>query len=223
MTKIDIRSITRTSWLRKCEPLAVKMIALFCAVITLLLPLPWTTAQAYEVLLNTVAEIYFSPKGGCTEAIASEINRAKSEILVQAYSFTSRRIVQALADARTRGVIVQIILDKSQMTARQSAAAYAASHEIPTFIDRVHAIAHNKVMIIDSLTLITGSFNFTEAAEESNAENLLIVRSSSLADLYRKNWEGHRKHSEEYGAKGGMTVSDKERGRQSVVDYQAIK
>jgi phosphatidylserine/phosphatidylglycerophosphate/cardiolipin synthase-like enzyme len=164
----------------------------------LLFPLPWTTAQAHEVLLNTVAEVYFSPKGGCTEAIVSEINRAKSEILVQAYSFTSKKIAKTLADAHARGVSVQVILDKSQRTARLSAAAFTARNGIPTFIDRDHAIAHNKVMIIDKLTVITGSFNFTKAAEEGNAENLLIVRSSAMAQIYRTNWNDHRQHSVEF-------------------------
>ena len=35
---------------------------------------------------------------------------------------------------------------------------------------------HNKIMLIDGDTIITGSFNFTKAAEESNAENLLVLR-----------------------------------------------
>lgn len=201
MLKINIPSITKTSWQRKREQVSAKMIALFCAVLMLLLPLPWTTAQAHEVLLNTVADVYFSPKGGCTEAIVSEINRAKSEILVQAYSFTSEKIAIALVDAHTRGVSIQIILDKSQVTARLSAAAFTSSNGIPTFIDRKHAIAHNKVMIIDNLTVITGSFNFTKAAEESNAENLLIVRSSALAQLYRDSWNDHRRHSGEYSGR----------------------
>jgi phosphatidylserine/phosphatidylglycerophosphate/cardiolipin synthase-like enzyme len=149
-------------------------------------------------LFNAVAEVYFSPKGGCTEAIVSEINGAKSEIVVQAYSFTNNEIAEALADAHTRGVSIQIILDKSQGTARRSVALYTSRSGIPTFIDHAHAIAHNKVMIIDKATVITGSFNFTKAAEESNAENLLIVRSFALARQYRESWNDHRRHSEEY-------------------------
>ena len=201
MLKIDIPSITITRWLDKREQLAAKMIASFYAVLMLLLPLPWATPYAHEVLLNTVADVYFSPKGGCTEAIVSEINRAKSEILVQAYSFTSKKIAKALIDTHTRGITVQIILDKSQRTARHSAAAYSSRNGIPTFIDRAHAIAHNKIMIIDKLTVMTGSFNFTKAAEEGNAENLLIVRSSALAQFYRANWNEHRRHSKEYSGR----------------------
>ena len=61
-----------------------------------------------------------------------------------------------------------------------------------------HAIAHNKVMIIDKAVLITGSFNFTKAAEEKNAENLLVLRSKELARTYIENWQRHKEHSVRY-------------------------
>jgi phosphatidylserine/phosphatidylglycerophosphate/cardiolipin synthase-like enzyme len=73
-----------------------------------------------------------------------------------------------------------------------------ANMRIPTFIDDEHAIAHNKVLIIDKEAVITGSFNFTKAAEEKNAENLLIITAKPLADLYLKNWQNHREHSMAY-------------------------
>ena len=69
---------------------------------------------------------------------------------------------------------------------------------IHTLIDAEHAIAHNKIMIIDKETVITGSFNFTKAAEEKNAENLLILKSKELAKLYIDNWNKHKKHSRDY-------------------------
>jgi phosphatidylserine/phosphatidylglycerophosphate/cardiolipin synthase-like enzyme len=74
---------------------------------------------------------------------------------------------------------------------------------IPTKIDSAHAIAHNKLMIIHGETVITGSFNFTEAAEEKNAENLLIIKDKDLAGRYIENWKLHTGHSEVYGGRGG--------------------
>ena len=59
-------------------------------------------------------QVYFSPKGGCTEAVVRELGKAKTNVLVQAYSFTSAPIAKALVDAHKRGVIVQVILEKSQ-------------------------------------------------------------------------------------------------------------
>ena len=70
---------------------------------------------------------------------------------------------------------------------------------IPTYIDAKHAIAHNKIMIIDGTTLITGSFNFTKAAEERNAKNLLVVRGNAeLVKKYIANFQEHLEHSEKY-------------------------
>ena len=53
-------------------------------------------------------------------------------------------------------------------------------------------------MIIDGKIVITGSFNFTKAAESKNAENLLILQSPELAQIYTENWNRHREHSEPY-------------------------
>ena len=167
----------------------------------LLLPLLFiaicSTGHAADLVLNNVpAKVFFSPNGGCTEAIIDEINNAKKEILVQAYSFTSAPIAKALLKAHKRGVRVQVILDRSQRTARYSSASFFANSGIPTFIDAAHAIAHNKVMVIDGGTVVCGSFNFTRAGEEKNAENLLILRSAELARLYKDNWNRHKEHSE---------------------------
>ena len=126
------------------------------------------------------------------------IREAKSEILVQAYSFTSAPIAKALIDAHKRGVHVQIILDRSQRKERYSSADFTAHAGIPTYIDAAHAIAHNKVMVIDKAVVITGSFNFTKAAEGNNAENLLVLKSKELARGYIENWERHKEHSERY-------------------------
>ncbi len=68
---------------------------------------------------------------------------------------------------------------------------------IPTFIDDKHAVAHNK-MIIDKTGVIAGSVNFTKAAEEKTAENLIIIQSKDLAQKYIENWEKHKAHSEYY-------------------------
>ena len=149
-------------------------------------------------LNNTPTQVYFSPKGGCTEAIVRQIANAKSEILVQAYSFTSAPIAKALINAHKRGIKVEAILDKSQRTEKYTSATFLANSGIPTLIDDRHAIAHNKVIIIDRETVITGSFNFSKAAEEKNAENLLIIRNKDLAKVYVENWFEHKEHSERY-------------------------
>ena len=96
---------------------------------------------------------------------------------------------------------VEVILDKSQVSDRYSSADFLARAGIPVKIDAAHAIAHNKVMVIDGLVVITGSFNFTTAAEQRNAENLLVIHDRALAARYTENWQAHAAHSEPYTAK----------------------
>jgi phosphatidylserine/phosphatidylglycerophosphate/cardiolipin synthase-like enzyme len=92
----------------------------------------------------------------CVQALRPACARrwTLKQILVQAYSFTSPAIAKALADAKASGVDIEVILDKSQWTEKYSGATYLANHKIPVLIDDKHAIAHNKVMIIDDNTVI---------------------------------------------------------------------
>jgi phosphatidylserine/phosphatidylglycerophosphate/cardiolipin synthase-like enzyme len=105
--------------------------------------------------------VYFSPHGGCTEAVVDALGKAKSTVLVQAYSFTSAPIAKTLVEAHRRGVKVEVVLDRSQRTEKYSSATFVYNNGIPCFIDAQHAIAHSKVIVIDGVTVITGSFNFT--------------------------------------------------------------
>lgn len=96
---------------------------------------------------------------------------------------------------------MEVILDKSQKREKYSPADFLAHAGTPRKIDAAQAIAHNKVMIIDGETIITGSFNFTRAAEDENAENLLIIKDKTLAEKYTKNWQDHGRHCEIYSGR----------------------
>jgi phosphatidylserine/phosphatidylglycerophosphate/cardiolipin synthase-like enzyme len=115
------------------------------------------------------------------------VGDAKRTILAQAYSFTSAPIAKALLDARKRGVQVQVILDKSQRSDKYSSTDFLSNRGVPVVIDANHAIAHNKIIVIDDELVLTGSFNFTKAAQQKNAENLLIIRDPALAAQYTQN------------------------------------
>lgn len=151
--------------------------------------------------------VCFTPGSDCTDLVVKELGTAKDTVLVQAYSFTSAPIARALVDAKKRGVKVEVILDKSNRTAKYSAADFLMNMEIPPLIDSQHAIAHNKIMIIDGKTVITGSFNFTKAAEEKNAENLLVITDEDLAAKYTENWKLHAHHSEPYQGRAGKAAT----------------
>ena len=116
--------------------------------------------------------------------------------MVQAYSFTSKPIADALVKAHRRGVNVRVIVDRGQPKAKGGKVWDLVSSGVQVWVDRAHAIAHNKVIIIDGSTVVTGSFNFTVSAETRNAENLLVIRDAEVSRLYADNWERCLAHSE---------------------------
>ena len=133
-----------------------------------------------------------------TQAVVDALTQATNSVFVQAYSFTSAPIARALVDAQHRGLQIQVILDKSQRTEKYSEADFLKDEGISTMIDAEHGIAHNKIMLVDGYIVLTGSFNFTKAAEENNAENLLVLNDPVLAKRYADNWLAHQGHSEPY-------------------------
>jgi len=144
---------------------------------------------------SPAVEVHFSPRGGCQEAIVRLITRARRSILLQAYSFTSAPIASALVAARTRGVDVRVVVDRSQRGPKSRSRTVRAGN-VPVWIDSKHAIAHNKVIVIDGGIVSTGSYNFTQSAEVRNAENLIILRDTAIAAVYAENIKTHLAHSE---------------------------
>ena len=80
-------------------------------------------------------QVFYSPRGGCTEAVVEALGRARSTVLVQAYSFTSAPIAKVLVDASRRGVKIEVLLDKSQRTEKYSSATFLHNQGVPTYID----------------------------------------------------------------------------------------
>jgi len=117
--------------------------------------------------------------------------------MVQAYEMTSPQIKKALVAAERRGVKVQAIFDPSAVKETNTMVGELSDGGVAVFIDSAHSpgLAHNKVMIIDQAVVITGSFNFTKAAESRNAENLLIMQDPALAAAYARNFANHLAHS----------------------------
>jgi len=103
--------------------------------------------------------------------------------------FTSRPIAQALLRAKTNGVNIEILCDKSQLKEQYSVIPMLKKNGIAVYVDKVQGLSHNKILIIDEKIVFTGSYNFTKAANTRNAENLLFIKSPALAQRYLKEWQ----------------------------------
>jgi phosphatidylserine/phosphatidylglycerophosphate/cardiolipin synthase-like enzyme len=146
----------------------------------------------------------FTPEDRADQLIIDTISSAQKEILVQAFSFTHRRIAAALIKSHSRGVDVVVIADREQTRHLEtSVVPNLAEARVPVFLDGHHSAAHNKVMVVDAQSadcaVITGSYNFTHAAQSANAENVLVLRSSpELCSAFRRNWHRHKSHAIPY-------------------------
>lgn len=169
----------------------------FFPALTLLL----TVVPSFAGDLATKPRTCFTPGEDCTSFIVGEIGRAGHSVFVQAYGFTSAPIAKALIDAKSRGVDVRVILDSSNATDTYSGADLMLNSGVRTYIDNPSGIAHNKVMVIDGEIVLTGSFNFTKAAQERNAENVLVITDRDLADRYARNWHRRQEVSKPYGGR----------------------
>ncbi len=151
-------------------------------------------------------QVAFAPWEDAEGLIVQAIADAQRQILVQAFSFTSRRIAAALIAARRRGVEVLVTADREQTaTAAGNRIRDLAAAGIPVWLETRYLAAHNKVMIIDAGTresaVVTGSFNWTAGAQRRNAENVLILRRNrDLAQAYEANWRRHQAQASPYPA-----------------------
>ena len=148
-------------------------------------------------------EAMFTPGDPIDTRITALIDGAKAEVLVQAFSFTSKKIARALLAAHRRGVRVEILADRAQtLELAGSAVPDLARNGVPVWLDANFIAAHNKVVLVDTDTLVTGSYNYTSAAQYKNAENVLIVRhDTALAAQYRDNFARLRDKAQRYDGK----------------------
>jgi len=144
-----------------------------------------------------MVQVAFTPWDNAESMIVDGIRRAKHQILVQAFSFTSRVLANALIAAKKRGVDVQVMADREQTFSGESSRIPDLIRAgIPVALEVRYQSAHNKVMVMDAGTadaaVITGSYNWTYAAQHKNAENVLLLRDSpDIAHAYAANWRRH--------------------------------
>jgi len=171
----------------------LRLKALFLALILFLFPYSCRTPQPQESYgtgeIETTA--YFSPRGGCEEAVIGLIRHSKKTIDVAIYSFTDRKIAKALIDAHDRGVKVRVIIDYGNGKSRYCVGPLLEKAGIPVRYKRGSGggLMHNKYAIYDGKVLSTGSFNWTSNANKRNDENLVVIRNDRhLVELYQKNF-----------------------------------
>ncbi|HEY4998558.1 MAG TPA: phospholipase D-like domain-containing protein [Usitatibacter sp.] len=146
-------------------------------------------------------EAAFTPGDDISALIVRRVARSRYSVQVQAYLFTDRKLANALVAARRRGVEVEVIGDAAQQESGGLPWLGALERAgASVFLNTSHAASHNKIVIVDgrhpAATVITGSYNFTLAAQSRNAENVVVISGNRrVTDRFVENFEFHRGQS----------------------------
>ena len=133
---------------------------------------------------SVLVENYFAPEDKAAARIIAEVGSAQERIRFMAFTFTSRAIADAMLDRARAGVIVQSVIEDRNAESDYSQYDHLKREIHDVLPDGNPYIMHHKVIIIDDETVILGSFNFTNSAEESNDENVLIIHDPEVAALF---------------------------------------
>lgn len=136
----------------------------------LFLPVFSSSVFAVEIITG------FSPSGTAQTVILDAIHEAQHTIDLAAYRFTSKPVSLALLAAQKRGVVVRVLADEKANSTQYTAVTFLANQGVPVRLNRRYKIMHNKFAVIDNQSVQTGSFNYSAAADKSNAENVIYLR-----------------------------------------------
>lgn len=134
----------------------------------------------------------FSPEGSARQLVLETIGSAQRSIQILAYAFQAPDIMQALVDAKQRGVEVRVVVDKkrNQNKTSRKAMDFLARHGVELRTNDHFHIHHDKTVIVDGETVETGSFNFAPSAETLNSENVVVIRNApEVARQYLAHWQ----------------------------------
>ncbi|MCG8585092.1 MAG: phospholipase D-like domain-containing protein [Pirellulales bacterium] len=135
------------------------------------------------------AQAWFSPGDECVRAICAELNRARRSTDICVFTITDNRISDTIVDCHRRGVGVRIITDDDKSEDRGSDIDRLEKSGIAVRVDHSPYHMHHKFALFDDETLLTGSYNWTRSAAESNEENVVVTDEQALVKQFSRQFE----------------------------------
>ncbi len=132
---------------------------------------------------------FFGPEAPMVETLVKLINTARNRIDIAVFTITDNRLSQELVDAHRRGVKIRILTDDDKAHDRGSDAIELAKAGIPLAYDHSPHHFHHKFAIVDRMTLVNGSYNWTRGADRDNRENFTLCWEQKLVKQYEENFE----------------------------------
>jgi len=121
----------------------------------------------------------------------SQIDSARDSLLVVTFKLSSQKALDALIAAKHRGLKIRLILDGNEAASKNSLAKRAEEEGIQILLWPSARLGelHAKFTIIDGTGLITGSFNLSRAADESNTESAIFTSDPDAVEAAAKEFQ----------------------------------
>jgi phosphatidylserine/phosphatidylglycerophosphate/cardiolipin synthase-like enzyme len=155
---------------------------------------------------GTLIENYFGPEDDVMDKLISTVSEATSSIHIMIFSFTNDDLGNAVLERAQQGVQVVAIFEQRGANTDYSECPTMLADGLDVRLDGNPRTFHHKVMIVDGSTVVTGSFNFSDSANEDNDENVLIIHNTDIAALYEA--EFNRRLAEAQMPVGGECLSE---------------
>ncbi len=144
---------------------------------------------------NSAIKVYFSPEKSDAPhspyfAFKEFIQKAEKSLYIAAYNFNLKEIADLLVRKKQAGVYVELFLEKKNYTKLENQGALKALEDggIKIIQDSNYALMHNKYVIRDEKSILTGSLNFTQNGFFHNYNDLVIIHNADLAEVYLKDY-----------------------------------
>jgi len=145
---------------------------------------PSTVSEQQLTIDGTKIQVLFSPEDKAVSHIIPYIQSAKKSIRFLAFSYTQPDLGQAMLAAAKNSVSVSGVFEATGAESEYGQMTPLFCAKIPVRTDGNYSFLHHKVIVIDNRFVITGSLNFSDNADQSNNENVIILDNPTIAKLY---------------------------------------
>jgi phosphatidylserine/phosphatidylglycerophosphate/cardiolipin synthase-like enzyme len=142
---------------------------------------------------------------GVDVAVAAAIDATRSTLDIAAFEMNNEVITAAILRAEGRGVQIRIVTDNEHgINDDDTTLVELELAGIPIVDDNRSALMHDKFMIMDSLTVWTGSMNYTMNDVYRNNNNTMMLRSRRAVEIYQAEFNEMFERGE-FGSRSGTS------------------
>ena len=144
------------------------------------------TSLSFTGPLFGEAEVYFSPETDILRLFRQQISLTKDSLYAAVSSIDMGEFIQALVEARDRGVKVQLVLDEEYVQKDPALAKFLAGKglKVRLLSGKAGGRMNNNFAIFDGRELLTGSYNWTERSQRFNLEGVLRTNEPAVVAVY---------------------------------------